>query len=43
MYHFQVTVILTSDLVFFNICVWSIALILLEVQNPNLVCACILG
>ena len=38
MYHFQVTVSLTSDLVFKNYCVRSISLIFLEVVIPDLVC-----
>ena len=41
--HFQVTVTLTSDLVFKNNCVWSISPIFLELGISNLVCGCILG
>ena len=42
MYHFRVTVTLTSDLVFDNH-VQSISLILFEEGISNLVCGCILG
>ena len=42
MYHFQVTVTLTSDLVL-RIIVSSISLIFFEVGIPNLVYICILG
>ena len=42
MYHFWVTVTLTSDLVFKNNRVRSISLILFEVGISNLVCGCIL-
>ena len=40
--HFQVTVTLTSDLVF-RIIVSGAYLILFQVGIPNLVCGCILG
>ena len=42
MYHFWVTVALTSDLVF-RIIVFGAYLILLEVGISNLVCGCISG
>ena len=49
-YHFQVTVTLTSDLVFIVVkcpsvplCVRCISPIFFEVGIPNLVCGCILG
>ena len=40
MYHFRVTVIFTTDLVFRN---WRISPIFFEIGIPNLVCECILG
>ena len=43
MYHFRVTVTLTSDLVFRIIMFGAYFSILFELGNPNLVCGCILG